>query len=169
MQHLKILNKKEKKQITAILEEQYGIIQEIGFVFLLSKKNKLYLINNDLARIDLTKLKIDSIGMYLGELVGNQIRLSIEGSQLLGKHATKNIVNLDKNIAKLWLHGYNLELSAINADELNNNNNKSINNNKDMEGFVIIKSENDYLGSGKLGAEKLFNYVSKARRLRSSD
>lgn len=163
MQHLKILNKKEKKQITAILEEQYGITHEIDFVFLLSRKNKIYIINNDLVKIDLTKLKIDSIGMYLGELVGNQIRLSIEGSQLLGKYAAKNIINLDKNIAKLWLHGYDLELSTIKADKLNNNTNKNI------DGFVIIKSTNDYLGCGKLGAEKLFNYVSKARRLRSSD
>ena len=99
--------------------------------------------------------------MYLGELVGSQIRLSIEGSQLLGRYATKNIINLDKNITRLWMHGYDLELSAIKNAINNNSDVKS-----EMQGFVIIKSNDDYLGCGKLGAEKLFNYVSKSRRLR---
>ncbi len=164
MQHLKILNRKEKNQLIAILEEQYGFQGELDYTFLLSKKNKMYLVNNDFARIDTSKLRIDSVGMYFGEIVGNQMRVSIEGSQLIGSQITKNIAIISKAVAKLWLHGHDLEFSAVEIKE-------------GTEGFVIVKSINsinnsfsdDFLGCGKITTEKLANYISKNRCLKTSD
>ena len=105
------------------------------------------MINMDFAKLNTKNLKIDSIGMYFGEHEGSQIRLSIEGSQLVGKYANKNIIEIDKSLAKLWMHGYDLELSAVKIPE-------------DAHGFVIIKSGEDFLSCGRITAKEIANSLS---------
>jgi NOL1/NOP2/fmu family ribosome biogenesis protein len=38
--------------------------------------------------------------------------------------------------------------------------------NKEYDGFVILKHENDFLGTGKYKNEKILNFVPKARRFK---
>lgn len=104
MQKLKILNNKEIKGILKLLDNQFGFKEKFDYVFLMSSKNKIYLVNKNIGEIDIEKLRIDAIGLYFGELNHGELRLSIEGSQIIGKKASKNIVELDKKGVFLSFH-----------------------------------------------------------------
>jgi len=146
MQNLKILNKKEIKRILSMLEKQWGFKEELNYAFLQSEKHKIYLANKEIFNLDLSKLKINSFGLYFAD-VRTGIRLSIEGSQIVGKKATKNIVELNDKEAKDWMSGLDIEKQT------------------DSNEFVIIKHGDDFMGTGKATEDgKILNYVPKARR-----
>jgi len=156
MQNLKILNSRETKHILERLDEQYGFDSkktELEYIFLMNKDNRIYIISKDVSLIDLDDLRIDTLGMYFGELYKENIRLSIEGAQVLGKCATKGIVFLDHDQMISWVKGNDVEYEDCGKN------------------FVIVKYNNpktkkeDVLGCGKYKDGKLINYVSKSRRL----
>ncbi|MDP6265579.1 MAG: hypothetical protein QGI00_05705, partial [Candidatus Marinimicrobia bacterium] len=89
------------------------------------------------------------IGMYFCETRNDKIRLSIEGSQIVGPKAMKNIVEINSLQVKQWMKGEDLEIE----------------NKGDYNGFVIIKHNNDFLGTGKYKDGKVLNYVGKSRRV----
>lgn len=148
MQNLKILNNKEIKRIIEILKQQFGFKEKLDYVFLINQRNRLYLVNKDISKLNLENLRIDSIGLYFGEYRNEEVRLSIEGGQMIGKKATKNIIELNDKEAEEWLTGQDI------FKEL-----------KDR-GFVILKHKKDILGCGRYKEGKIFNYVPKERRLR---
>ncbi len=145
---MKILNKKEINEILDKIKEQYGIKElKLDYVFLQNTKDKILITNRNIANIDLKKLRVDNIGLYFCSLEKDGIRLSIEGSQLIGKFAKKNIANLNKEEITKWMKG------------------EDININEEIEGYVIIKNNDDYFGTGKYKEGKILNFVSKSRRL----
>jgi len=160
---LRILNSKEIKNITGLLEKQWGVKKKFDYAYLLSTRNNIYLASRDFDKIDDKKLRIEIIGVYFGELSENNIRLSIEGSQMIGPLAEKNVVEVDKDQMKSWLKGNDLE----NLDGLKDANAKSINE----DCFVILKCEDDFIGCGryKRDDKKILCYVPKNRRIMSRD
>lgn len=151
MQNLKILNKKEIKRILDLVRKQWGCDVELDYAFLVNQKNRIFLANKEIFELDFKKLRVNSLGLYFGELSNNELRLTIEGSQLVGPKAAKNVVELDDSEMRAWLKGEDLE------KELSE------------KGFVILKHEEDYLGSGRVKENKILNYVPKTRRLSVSD
>ena len=151
MQNLKILKKKDKKRFLELLKKQFGFEEKLDYNFLINTKNKIFIINKDLVNIDMEKIRINSIGLYIAEFRNDEVRLSIEGSQLIGKNAKKNILELNDKQARDWMKGNDLEIET-----------------KEKR-FVIIKNNNDYLGSGKSTLDKILNFVPKSRRLNVSD
>lgn len=147
MKQTKFLTSKELKPILALLKEQWGFEQTLNYAFILSDKERIYIINRAVEMIDFSKLRINSLGLYFAEFRNNELRLSIEGAQLIGTHATKNVVEINHDELKQWLRGEDLEKQS------------------DVQGFVIIKYGNDFLGCGKIKEGKLLNFVPKARRL----
>jgi len=131
MSELKILNSKEIKEILRLIENQWGAKPMLDYGFLKNNKNRVFMVSRDISKIDTSKLRINSVGMYFCE-VNNGVRLSIEGSQIIGPKATKNTVNLDEQEAKNWFKGEDLEKEC-----------------KDCSGFVILKCANYFLGTGK--------------------
>lgn len=132
----------------ASLKEQYGYEFKLDYVFVRTNKGKLYVVNRDVDRIDLAKIRINSMGMYFGEhLSSGELRLSIEGSQIIGPKSNKNIFILDEFQLRDWFAGIDL-----NVDD-------------DRNAFVIIKSANDFCGCGKIKNKKLLNFVGKVRRV----
>jgi|TARA_B100001971_G_scaffold84700_1_gene78292 NOL1/NOP2/fmu family ribosome biogenesis protein len=149
MPQLKILNTKEIKQILKLIENQWNAKLKLNYAFLKNNKNRIFIINKDISKIDLEKLRINSIGMYFCETRNDKIRLSIEGSQIVGPKAMKNIVEINSLQVKQWMKGEDLEIE----------------NKGDYNGFVIIKHNNDFLGTGKYKDGKVLNYVGKSRRV----
>ncbi|ASJ03763.1 hypothetical protein A3L09_07295 [Thermococcus profundus] len=95
-------------------------------------------------------LEIKSDGwLYFGRIESDGIRLSIEGSFLVGPKATKNVVELGDDMARRYLAGESVEIE-----------------NKELHGWVIVKWRSYYLGSAKAKEGRLINYVPKERRLR---
>lgn len=152
MQKLKFLNTKEIKEIKKKIAEQWGCDFKTDFAFILSSKNKIYLISREIERIDFDRLPISNAGVYFAELTENgELRLSIEGSQMIGDCAKKNIIELSKEQMRIWLKGNDLEIDTK------------------EKGFVILKYNDDFLGTGKVKESKILNFVPKTRRILAED
>lgn len=160
MEHLKIMNAKEKKEIFEIVKGQWGadIRKVMGeMVFLRSRKDNIYVVSKDFEKLDDKNLHIDSVGLYFAEFrsgIKHEFRLSIEGSQLIGPSADKNVVELSKEEAKQWFRGEDIK--------------------KDIAkcwGYLILKTSSvsgfDYIGCGKYKDKDkvILNYVPKTRRI----
>jgi len=148
MNNFQILNSKKVKEISEALKKQFGFKEKLDYAFIQTQKNKIYLVNKDIGQIDFQKLKVNSFGMYFCEWKHNTVRLSIEGSQLIGPKAEKNILELDDKQIIQWMNVKELEIDK----DLNKE-------------FLIIKNHTDFLGSGKIINNKLLNFVPKTRRL----
>ncbi|MBI2652951.1 hypothetical protein HYX00_05795 [Candidatus Woesearchaeota archaeon] len=148
MPELKILNNKEIKEILELIGRQWGAKIKLDYGFLKNNKNRIFIISKDISRIDISKLRLNSVGMYFCEVDNAGIRLSIEGSQIVGPKATKNIVELNEEETKKWFKGEDLEKQCQNCN-----------------GFVILKNKNDFLGNGKYANGRILNYVGKTRRI----
>jgi len=149
IQELTYLNSKDLKVIRKSMEVMYGLINRLDYVFMISKKNDIYIINNEFRTLDLDNLRANSVGIYFGEFKNNEVRLSIEGSQIVGPFANKNILKVDSKLAKMWMYGLDIPCK------------------EEFSGFVIIfnKDNNDYLGSGRYKENKILNHVPKGRRI----
>ncbi len=148
MLELKILSRKKIKEITSAIKKQWGADFNPDLVFLMNNQGKIFLVNKEAFNLPLEKLKINSIGLYFGELKNNDLRLSIEGSQMIGDKAKKNFVELTKQQAMQWLKGQDIEIKG------------------NYTGFVILRQNNDFLGTGKYKHGKVLNFVPKARRFK---
>ncbi|MBS3171220.1 hypothetical protein J4449_01265 [Candidatus Woesearchaeota archaeon] len=140
---MKPINSKEIKEIHNKLEEQFGYKQKLDYLFYINKDNKIFLMTKDFQKLDLSKLRVNSFGLYFGELEKTGLRLSISGSQLIGKNADKNILEINK--IEEWLNGQNLEC------------------NKELKGWFIVKYKEDFLGCGYCKNGVLMNFISKRR------
>ncbi len=148
MQNLKILNTRDVKEILKILDKQFGYSEKPNYTMLMSAKDKVYLINSDLQRIDLNNVKIDSIGLYFGEHKDGKFRLSLEGSMLIGNKLKKNVVELNIDERNQWLKGEAL-----------------IKDLGEEAKFLVLKCGDDIIGCGRYKEKRVFNYMPKARRL----
>ena len=108
MHELKILNGREIKETFELIEKQWGAKVKIDYGFLKNSKGRIFIISKDISKIDISKLRLNSVGMYFCEIDSKGIRLGIEGSQIIGPKATKNIVELDEEETRKWFKGEDL-------------------------------------------------------------
>ncbi len=149
---MRFLNSRDKRKIQEMAEEQWGSsFPEL--VFLENERSKIFGVTPEIAHIDDPKLRIQSFGVYFAEHKNDELRLTIEGAQLIGPKATRNIIELNDEEARDWMAGKDI------IKEIEN------------RGFVIIKNRDDFLGSGKFSATKgmILNYVPKTRRVNVID
>ncbi|MFX1508943.1 MAG: hypothetical protein ACFFBR_01425 [Promethearchaeota archaeon] len=133
--------------IWQLLYSQFGIPKLAGFRFLKSGRKRIRLIS-DAAFALLSELPYTgTTGLYIGEYSPTAFRLSMDGAQLLGTHATKQIVQLTRLQAETWLRG------------------ESVNYEDDRRGYVIVTHNDTILGCGSLSHGILRSYVPKIRRL----
>lgn len=144
---LEIMNKKELKQINGYLKKQYDVSLDDNFAYMMNTKDNLYMCTRDVERLPLKEMRVSSIGLYIGEFIHGEFRLSIEGSQLFGSRAKRNIVELNKEEMEEWMKG-----ESIPTKEINN-------------GYVIVRYNQDYLGSGRIKNGVLLNFIPKVRRV----
>lgn len=145
---LKILNRKKIKEILALIKKQWGADFKTELAFLMNTQDKIFLVNKKIFDLEFEKLRINSIGLYFGKLKNNELRLSIEGSQLIGKDVKQNLIEINEKQAMQWLKGQDIDIKG------------------NYTGFVIIKHKNDFLGTGKYKDGKVLNFVPKARRFK---
>lgn len=144
--NLAVLNTRDVKRIHQQLDEQYGFGGKLDLVFLLhEKKEKLFIMTQDIGDIGLEDLRVDSLGLYFAAWFDGQLRLSIEATQLIGPGCTKNVIDLSKEEMQQWMLG------------------KSIERNIQTRGFVIMRHGDDFLGCGKAVEGKIINYIPKSR------
>jgi len=153
MAELYILNTKQKKKFKKIILEQWGADFKDSYHVLKHPNGRTYIVNKEVDDINLDDLRISTVGLYFATWNAKGFRLSIEGSQLIGPSAKKNVVELDDEQKGHWLLGQELELAEKQLVE--------------TKGYVIIKHKKDFMGSGKITGKKLLNFVPKTRRIGS--
>ena len=147
MKTLRILNTREVKEIMKKLEQQFGITYKLDYAFLLDQQQKIWLVHKDINLIDFEQLRINTIGLYFAEINKyGEIRLTIEGSQIVGQFATKNVVVLDEKDVRLYFKGEDVPM--------------------DVEGspFLLLKFRDDFFGCAKYKDGELLNYLPKVHR-----
>lgn len=150
---LKVFNKKEKEEIITKLNQQFGI-QEIPYQIAQLGKERIILFSGDLSGNEIFELdriaRIEGIGLYFAKLdeKTGDIRLSIEGAQLMKDQITKNIFELDEKQAEQWMMGQEINIQT------------------GKKGFFIMKFKDEFLGTGKISTEKISNFIPKSRRLK---
>lgn len=131
----------------------FGYFPEENYAYLQTEKGKIFLINRDIAKIELRNLKIDRVGLYFAEVKENEIRLSKEGAQLLAaetqknKKQLKNVVTLTKDEVKFYFTGRDLEKYF-----------------GEQNRFVLLEYEGDIFGCAKYKKGKILNFLPKIHR-----
>jgi len=158
MEYVHVLNENEKRAFISKLAEQFGT-REINGTLIQLGKERIILFTSNITEKEIKEIvknsHIESIGVYIAKIdpQTNDIRLSIEGSQLLYKQGqiTKSIFELrNEQEVEQWMSGQEL---PIGSDITGTN------------GFLIMKYKDDILGSGKASQNKIGNFIPKSRRL----
>lgn len=129
---------------------QYGAFFTGDYAYLQNDNNKLFLINKAISKVDLERLRLDKVGLYVAEIKDNSVRLSKEGAQLLAKEnpeSLDNVVVLDKEEIKSYFKGADLK--------------------KDLGGkprHILVKYENGIIGCAKYKEGVILNYLPKVHR-----
>ncbi len=146
------LNSKERKEIIQAVQEQFGAEFPDNYYFFLSKaRDKIYVLNHAEQEIELEKLRITAIGLYIGQWQPDGFRLTIDGAHLVGPSATKNVVEIPEQYLETWFQGQNIPFTDSQYDKK----------------LVIVKCKNVIIGCAKVLKEELNPYIGKTRRLHS--
>jgi NOL1/NOP2/fmu family ribosome biogenesis protein len=147
----KILNKNQTQEILDKLNTQFGIKEIPGLIFTLGGE-RLFLFTGTFTEKQIKQLgnlaPIERLGVYFAKEERDEIRLSIEGTQIFKDQITKNIFELTESQVEEWMMGRELNLKP------------------EQKGFVVMKYQDNFLGCGKASAEKIGNFIPKNRRLK---
>ena len=150
-QPIKILNTREKKEIENKLKEQFGI-KSIPGILLKRGAERVFLYQGEITEREIQMLEktsqVERVGIYFCKFQNEEIRLSIEGTQILQDQITKNIFELNEEQLEIWMKGNELNVET------------------EIRGFVIMKYKTDFLGCGKSSENKISNFIPKNRRLK---
>ncbi|MEM4279871.1 MAG: hypothetical protein QXP28_05490 [Archaeoglobaceae archaeon] len=122
------------------MKEQFDV--ELSLEFIIRGKQRVFAFK----KCDLRVKKV-SEGLYFGKIEKDGLRLSIEGSFIVGRVAKKGVVKIGEEEAMKWLRGEDLEIP--------------------YRGYCILKWRDYFLGCGKGNGKKILNFVPKDRRLRN--
>lgn len=153
---IQILSNHETQEILSKLNVQFGI-QKIPGKLIKIGKERIFLFNGNFSEEQIKNLEkiafIERIGIYIGAifLPTNEIRLSIEGTQIFKNQITENIFKINNEQLENWMQGEELNIQT------------------GLKGIIIIKHNEDYLGCGKASENKIGNFIPKSRRLKSKN
>lgn len=144
------------EEMERIIYKNYGAKIDLkNFIAIQGKENKIWLSSKKIFEINLKKLKINSLGLYFGKIKRNEkIHLSPEGSQIVGKNAVKNVLEINEDEAREFMEGSDLKIKIPENCEPHN--------------FVIIKSKDDILGCSLALENEIKNLLPKSRRIIAS-
>ncbi len=148
---LKILAEFEKKEIENKLNEQFGI-KKIPGMLLKSGEERIFFFQGSFNEKQIKDIEenipIERVGFYFATYLNEEIRLSLEGVELLKDQIKKNTFELDEKQAEQWMMGSELNIAT------------------GKQAILVMKHKNYFLGCGKASKEKIGNFIPKSRRLK---
>lgn len=151
---IKVLSKKEKQEIEKKLNEQFGV-EKIPGMLVKSGQDRIFFFSGEISENEISKLEreipIERVGVYFARILNDFPKLSIEGTQILKGQVKKNTFELNDKQSDDWMKGRDLQIKS------------------EKKGFFVMKYQNDFLGCGKISAEKISNFIPKSRRLKSKE
>lgn len=154
MQQLAILNTREVKKIREALVQQFGFFFTDDYAYLKNDKERVFIINKDISKLELKNLIIDKTGLYFGEIMQNgEFRLSKEGAQLLvqkakeAKEKLHNTIELSATEIKEYFQGFDLTKALGSENKL-----------------VLLFYDQKVLGCARYKEGKILNFLPKIHR-----
>ena len=151
---IKILSNKEKREVEKNLKDNFGIKEVKGIIAKMGKE-KLFLFSGSFSEKNINNLGkiafIERIGIYFAKIIDKDIKLSIEGTQVLKEQINKNIFELKEEQMNEWMKGRDLLIES------------------EKKGFFVIKFKDDFLGCGKISQQRIANFIPKGRRLKEKN
>jgi len=145
-----VINAKMRKRILSHLRERFGIDWDGDVVLLLDPSQRLYGAARDIFGVVDKIPRIDTLGNYWGEWRDDEFRFSIEGAQLFGAKAAKNVLILSREEAVAFMQ----------AKKVAGESQPWV-----QDGFVIVRCGEDFIGCGRLAHGELVPFIAKNRRL----
>lgn len=132
-----------------MLERQYGIKDFSDKILIQAGEGKIRLTTDDTIRVAEKMRGVQSLGLYIAKVEGQDVVLSIEGSQLLCNNIKKNRIELTDEQARLWMEGAPIQFEGPIAVR-----------------YVVTSYKNICLGCGRVSADgKVYPQVPKWRRI----
>lgn len=154
-----ILSRGKKKKIVENLG--YTGIGKIDEMLIRSGKEKIRAFSGDLTREEIMDiwhlLPIEGIGLYVVKDIMNrngkhEVRLTLDGMHVWKEQLKGRVLDLSEEQEVDWFLGRDIELSYEQS--------------RIGEGFVLVRSGEDFVGVGKVGGDGklLFGFLPKERR-----
>jgi len=149
---LHFLNDSETKEIKNQLKKQFGVTELPGILLRIGQDRiflyKGALTQKEIKKIEYNRIGIERVGIYFVKWQNDELRLSVDGTHLLQDQINTNIFELSDELLDMWMHGSELNIRP------------------EKKGVMIMKHNEDLLGTGKASAEKISNFIPKSRRLK---
>jgi len=147
---MKLIKRKERKEIMKKLDEQFGIKSLPGILLRFGKeKMRLYTgnLNPDQVKELDRNFNLETTGIYFLKEEKGELRISFDSLYLFKDKITKNILNINNKEATEWLKGNDINIRTT-------------------KGMKVIENEDKLLGCGKSTGEDIKNFVPKERRIK---
>lgn len=148
---MKLIKRKEQKEIMKKLDEQFGIKKLPGILLRFGKeKIRLYTgnLNPDQVKELDRNFNLETTGIYFLKEEKGELRISFDSIYLLKDKILKNILNVNDKEAIEWLKGNDINI-------------------KTTKGMKVIENDDKLLGCGKSTGEDIKNFVPKERRIKN--
>jgi len=152
MSYLKFLKSREKKTLLGELNLIYGITK-LPNILLETGKMKLRAFTGSLTQDEMKQLaliaRIEIIGMYYLSRKDEDARLNFDAVSLYRNQITKSIIEISQDEFEEYIRGLDLKKEV-------------------QRGTIVIKYDKNLIGVAKSNGEKIFNYIPKERKLKTS-
>lgn len=154
MMELKFFGEREIRELENSLKIEFGVEKIPGKIISFGRE-KLFLFGGEVNKGEILKIAklvpVERVGVYFAKVIAGEVRLSIEGSQILKDQIKKNIFELNKEQMEKWMKGEELNIKT------------------GKKGFLVMKYKDNFLGCGKASLEKIGNFIPKIRRLKNKN
>jgi NOL1/NOP2/fmu family ribosome biogenesis protein len=137
----------------------YGI-KKLPYLLTKSGKEKIRGYTGSLTTDEIVKLNnevgIELLGIYLFHDYHDNMRLAFDAIYALKDQITENVIELDDKQAEEFLKGRDIALTDADKERFKD----------EPLGFKIMRNNGEFIGTGKLIADRIVNYMPKERRLR---
>ena len=157
------LNSKARKQFYEKLRDYFGLPPDFSFgddLLFVSSKNRYFVMDRTYVEVVNAGYNVKVLGNYIAEINEfGEIRLSIEGSQMIGPHATSHLLELSPEDVERFIRGADLDISVRVKQE-------GLSNHYYIIWYTDTHKMKHYLGCAKIKNGTLFNFTPKNRRIR---
>ena len=141
------LNSKERKIFFKQLKKQYGYDGSTDYALYRGGQEKIFVVSSDIDLVPFEDLRPRMAGLYIAEMLRDEIRLTMDGSMLFGADCHDCFIDLTDEEKDMWMRAEDIPTDIQEAK------------------YVIARWNGKILGCGHAANESIRPYISKGRRI----
>lgn len=145
------VNDEERDEILGFWKEKFGVEREVFADYEVYKKgkNKAWITDYEGPLSDNDEYDYESVGLPFLRVNQEHPKPTTDALQVFGEHATKNVIELEKEDARKFVSGENVA-KEFDVDDI---------------GYVIVAYDDEVLGCGLYFPGELKSQIPKGRRV----